>query len=132
MTLFTPDLDAPQWQRLSKRSSTATFKRLLPFVKRKAGEYCRERREFKYRTVKTPYIIGQWQKKNRSSTKIYRITPLGWLQKKRKLVQANEGPSSHASFACIPENTLSHVLARSGTVVSKSSRIARTDRSDVL
>jgi hypothetical protein len=85
MTLFMPDLDAPQWQRPSNGPAAIRFRRLFQFVKRKPGEYCKDSREFKYRPVKIPYIIGQPQKKNRSSTKIYRIRAWGAGQQKRKL-----------------------------------------------
>jgi len=49
MTLFTPDLDAPQWQRLSNDPAVVRFRRLFQFVKRKAHEYSKDSREFKYR-----------------------------------------------------------------------------------
>jgi hypothetical protein len=66
----------------SNDPATVRFRSLFRIVKRKGGEYCRARREFKYWRVKTPYIIGQPQKKNRSSTKIYRIRGAGAGQKK--------------------------------------------------
>jgi hypothetical protein len=54
MLLFKPDLDAPQWQRLSNGPAALRFRGVFIFVKRKAREYCESSGEFQYRGVKIP------------------------------------------------------------------------------